>query len=616
MSILLERLTKRFGNLPVVENINLEIAEGEMFVLLGASGSGKSTVLRMIAGLTDPDAGRILLHGRDVTSLPPQQRGTGFVFQNYSIFRHMSVADNIEFGLKIRKVPAAERVRRREELLDMVGLAGLGGRYADQLSGGQRQRVALARALAYEPKVLLLDEPFGALDVKIRAQLRRNLKDIQDRLGITTVLVTHDQEEAFELADRIGVIDRGLLLEVGDPESLYHAPRTLFTATFLGAGVVLAGRVQDGRAVFGSLALPIPAESAHEEGSRVRVLFRPEQVILGTAPPTDGSPILGPGAVIDQTFSGSTRRLRLRLPRLSGARQVAPPAPFGEEGLLVDATAPADTPMTQPDWWVSLRGWHILAPMPQRLLVCDPGEGPTVKLEAASRLAERLWATVTVLGVCREPEGMAELRETLAARAEAAGLGKAEIRVRYGAEADEILAEQSESVYDYVIMGIGGNKPDAERPGNVVTHVLERAKTPVWVVKGQAVPLENILLCTAGGEPGKSDVRVGGRLARNLESAVTLLYVARPAGDAGPVAQSHLERAAATLRSLDVPVSIKIAAAPTPAQGILAQAQSGYGLIIVGRHSPSRGFFGLDDVTRQVLTRADQPVLIVPAEEA
>ncbi|MFN8475867.1 MAG: ATP-binding cassette domain-containing protein [Anaerolineae bacterium] len=615
MSILLERLTKRFGDLPVVENINLEIAQGEMFVLLGASGSGKSTVLRMIAGLTEPDAGRILLHGRDVTSLPPQQRGTGFVFQNYSIFRHMSVADNIEFGLKIRKVPTAERARRRDELLDMVGLAGLGNRYADQLSGGQRQRVALARALAYEPKVLLLDEPFGALDVKIRAQLRRNLKDIQNRLGITTVLVTHDQEEAFELADRIGVIDRGLLLEVGDPESLYHAPRTLFTATFLGAGVVLAGRVQDGQATFGSLALPIPDDVAHDEGSRVRVLFRPEQVVLGAVPPTDGSPILGTGAIIDQTFSGSTRRVRLRLPRLTGARQVAPHTPFGEEGLLVDATIPADMPMTQPDWWVSLRGWHILAPMPQRLLVCDAGVGPTAKLEAARRLAERLWATVTVLGVCRESEDMASIRETLTARAEAAGLNKAEIRVRYGAEADEILAEQSESVYDYVIMGIGGNKPDAERPGGVVTTVLQRAKTPVLVVKGEDVLLDHILLCTAGGEPGKSDVRVGGRLARNIGASVTLLYVARPTGDAGPVTQSHLERAAATLRSLDVPVGINIATAPTPAQGILSQAQSGYGLIVVGRHAPARGLFGLDDVTRQVLTRADQPVLVVPAEE-
>src|SRR5947208_8447139 len=215
MSIVLEQITKRYGNQWVVDNVALEVADKELFVLLGSSGSGKSTILRMIAGLAEPTSGRILLHGRDVTYLTPQKRGTGFVFQNYSIFRHMSVGENIEFGLKIRKVPREERTRKREQLLDLVGLTGLGNRYAHQISGGQQQRVALARGLAYEPNVLLLDEPFGALDVKIRTQLRRSLKEIQDRLAVTTILVTHDQEEAFELADRIGVLDRGRLLEIG-----------------------------------------------------------------------------------------------------------------------------------------------------------------------------------------------------------------------------------------------------------------------------------------------------------------------------------------------------------------------------------------------------------------
>src|SRR5947208_6001342 len=215
MSIRLESLAKSFGGQPVVMPTSLEVRDGELFVLLGASGSGKSTILRMVAGLTAPDGGRIWLRDKDVTCLPPQERGTGFVFQNYSIFRHMSVSENIEFGLKIRKVPREERTRKREQLLDLVGLTGLGNRYAHQISGGQQQRVALARALAYEPNVLLLDEPFGALDVKIRTQLRRSLKEIQDRLAVTTILVTHDQEEAFELADRIGVLDRGRLLEIG-----------------------------------------------------------------------------------------------------------------------------------------------------------------------------------------------------------------------------------------------------------------------------------------------------------------------------------------------------------------------------------------------------------------
>ncbi|HEV7784981.1 MAG TPA: ABC transporter ATP-binding protein, partial [Thermoanaerobaculia bacterium] len=280
MSIRLDQLSKSFGGLRVVKSTSLEVEDSELFVLLGASGSGKSTILRLIAGLSTPDSGHIWLHGRDVTDLQPQERGIGFVFQNYSIFRHMSVAENIEFPLKIRKVARAERETKREQLLDLVGLGGLGNRYAHQLSGGQQQRVALARALVHEPSVLLLDEPFGALDVKIRGQLRRNLKEIQRQLRVTAILVTHDQEEAFELADRVGLMERGELLEVGQPEELYARPHTLFGATFLGAGTVLVGRARDGAARLGSLSLPIPPEVEHEDDVRVRVLIRPEQVAL------------------------------------------------------------------------------------------------------------------------------------------------------------------------------------------------------------------------------------------------------------------------------------------------------------------------------------------------
>src|SRR5947207_3212411 len=342
MSIVLENISKRFGGQWVVDNVSLEVADKELFVLLGSSGSGKSTILRMIAGLTEPTGGRVMLHGSDVTNLPPQKRGTGFVFQNYSIFRHMTVGENIEFGLRIRKSPKEERTRRREQLLDLVGLAGLGARFAHQLSGGQQQRVALARALAYEPDVLLLDEPFGALDVKIRSQLRRSLKEIQQRLGVTTILVTHDQEEAFELADRIGVIDRGRLLEVGASETLYAHPKSLFAATFLGAGTVLVGRAEKGQARFGELTLPIPAESPHEEGARVQLLFRPEQVVLGSDASPPDAPVVVKGTIVEESFGGPLRRLRVRLPRSPGTRQLAPPPAFGEESLLVDATMPSE----------------------------------------------------------------------------------------------------------------------------------------------------------------------------------------------------------------------------------------------------------------------------------
>jgi sulfate transport system ATP-binding protein len=230
VSIVLDRLTKLYAGRRVVDGVSLEVGDGELFVLLGSSGSGKSTVLRLIAGLAREDEGTITLFGRDVTGLAAQERGVGFVFQNYSIFRHMTVTRNIEFGLRLRRVPRSERKRRSDELLELIGLGGLGGRFAHELSGGQQQRVALARALAYEPRVLLLDEPFGALDAKIRIQLRRTLREIQRALKVTTILVTHDQDEAFELGDRIGVVEQGRLLEVGSAEAHYARPHSFCIA--------------------------------------------------------------------------------------------------------------------------------------------------------------------------------------------------------------------------------------------------------------------------------------------------------------------------------------------------------------------------------------------------
>ncbi len=240
MSITLEQVSKDYDDANALADVTAQIGDGELFVLLGPSGSGKSTLLRAIAGLTPLDHGRIVLHGRDVTNLGARDREVGFVFQNYALFRHMSVADNVEFALRARRVRAAARKRRRE-LLDLVALQGYEARLPSELSGGQQQRVALARALAHEPRVLLLDEPFGALDAKIREELRRAIREIQRAVGITTMLVTHDQEEAFSMADRIGVMDRGRLQEVGEPRSLYERPGTRFVATFLGAANLLLG---------------------------------------------------------------------------------------------------------------------------------------------------------------------------------------------------------------------------------------------------------------------------------------------------------------------------------------------------------------------------------------
>ena len=617
MSIVLDRLSKRFGAQVIVDQVSLEVTDGELFVLLGASGSGKSTILRLIAGLTPVDSGRIVLHGTDVTHLPPQRRGTGFVFQNYSIFRHMNVGDNIEFGLKIRKAPAAERQRRRDELLDLVGLAGLGSRYADQLSGGQRQRVALARALAYEPNVLLLDEPFGALDVKIRAQLRRSLKEIQQRLRVTTILVTHDQEEAFELADRIGVIERGHLLEVGAPETLYRQPRSPFVATFLGAGSVLVGRVADRQARFGPVALPLPEAAELEVNAPVQALIRPEDVTLTAAPPGEGEPVLGQGSITEQSFTGPLRRVRVRLPRLAGVRQIAPPLPFGEEGLLVDAVVPADAPVPGHAVWVSLRRWHILDKPQPRVLVYDRGVGALGPLSLAQTLAERWQASVTALGVATRAEQAESLRAPLLRRLAEAGLHVAELRIAHGAVAQQIALEQAHTLYEVCIVP-ASDHPDRQPTelGDTVIDLLRSIDTPLLVVKEKVLALERVLICTAAGEPGKSDVRVGGRLARQLGAAVTLLHVPRAGAEPGPLAQAHLERAVATLRALDIPADVRYGQAPTPARGVLAEvAQREYGLIVVGGHGPqSRSLFSRDDVTLQILAGTDKPVLVVPAD--
>src|SRR3954453_7865690 len=253
MSITLDKDTKRYQGTPVVNDVSLEVAEGEFYVLLGPSGSGKSTLLRAIAGLTGAEHGRIALQGNAVAHVAARQRGVGLVFQNYALFKHMTVGENIEFALRVRRMKAADRRERRKELLRLVALEGMDDRLPTQLSGGQQQRVAVARALAHKPQVLLLDEPFGALDAKIREELRRTIRAVQRELGITTVLVTHDQEEAFALAATIGVMNHGRLLEVGHPHDLYAQPATRFVATFLGAANLLLGhQARNGGIHFGN----------------------------------------------------------------------------------------------------------------------------------------------------------------------------------------------------------------------------------------------------------------------------------------------------------------------------------------------------------------------------
>jgi sulfate/thiosulfate transport system ATP-binding protein len=239
--ITLDAVSKRFGDYEALRDVSLDVPEGSLTALLGPSGSGKSTLLRVIAGLEAPDGGRVIIDGQDATPLPAQRRGIGFVFQHYAAFKHMTVRENVAFGLRIRKRPKAQIDAKVDELLAIVGLKGHHERYPSQLSGGQRQRMALARALAIEPRVLLLDEPFGALDAKVRADLRDWLRRLHDEVHVTTVLVTHDQEEAMEVADRIAVINEGRLEQVGAPRELYECPANGFVMSFLGPVARLGG---------------------------------------------------------------------------------------------------------------------------------------------------------------------------------------------------------------------------------------------------------------------------------------------------------------------------------------------------------------------------------------
>jgi sulfate transport system ATP-binding protein len=227
-------VTKRFGEFVALDNVSLAIASGSLTALLGPSGSGKSTLLRVIAGLEKPEAGEVLINGETVTAVPPQSRGVGMVFQHYAAFKHMTVWENVAFGMKVRRRPRAEIRERVGDLLRLVGLEGLGERYPAQLSGGQRQRMGLARALAVEPAVLLLDEPFGALDARVRKELRAWLRRLHDETHVTTVIVTHDQEEAMDVADRIAVMNRGAIEQTGKPRDLYEHPANEFVMTFIG----------------------------------------------------------------------------------------------------------------------------------------------------------------------------------------------------------------------------------------------------------------------------------------------------------------------------------------------------------------------------------------------
>ena len=309
-------LSKSFKGTRVLEDVSFDVAEGEALVLLGASGSGKTTILRIIAGLERPDAGRVLIHGRDVTELPARERGVGVIFQSYALFPRMTVEQNVGYGLRIRGSRRAEVRAEVERLLELVRLSDHRRRkYPSQLSGGQQQRVAIARTLAYRPQVLLFDEPFGALDAQTRVRLRREIRGLLGEVNVPAVFITHDQEEALELGDRIAVLHAGRLEQVGTPAEVYNRPETEYVATFLGAANLLLGVVSGRRVEIGTVGFEAPEEVGRfEEGQPVKLVFRPEDAHLSlTGALPEGCRRLANGVVEEKHFVGAYERLTVRL---------------------------------------------------------------------------------------------------------------------------------------------------------------------------------------------------------------------------------------------------------------------------------------------------------------
>ena len=314
VKVTLENVTKRFGDVIAADDVNLTINDGEFFTFLGPSGCGKTTSMRMIAGLEYPTSGKVYYDGEDVTQMPSFKRNTGMVFQNYALWPHMKVDENVAYGLEVRKIPKDEVAKTVKDVLDLVGLAGMGDRFPNQLSGGQQQRVALARVLVIEPGILLLDEPLSNLDAKLRVEMREEIKSIQRKLGITTIYVTHDQEEAMAVSDRIAIQDHGRIVQVGTPKEIYDRPENLFIATFIGKGALIEGMVEEvGETIkvnIGSSTLEgvNTGRTPLEKAQHVACVIRPESFFLKE--PDEPSNMLE-GIIEWSAFVGPTTEVKI-----------------------------------------------------------------------------------------------------------------------------------------------------------------------------------------------------------------------------------------------------------------------------------------------------------------
>lgn len=331
VEVRLEQLTRTYGTVVALDGLNLTIEPGELVALLGPSGCGKTTALRLLAGLEDADAGRVVVAGKDLTRLSANKRNIGMVFQAYSLFPHMTALQNVAFGLRLRHVSSAERKKVASETLELVGLSAQSHRYAHQMSGGQQQRVALARALAIKPEVLLLDEPLSALDAKVRAQLRDEIRRVQLEVGTTTLFVTHDQEEALAIADRVGVMRAGQLEQLGSPSEVYGRPQTAFVAEFVGLSNRLAAEVKGGMALVRGVVVPL-VDPATPEGPAMAIV-RPEAFSLAGHTDAESGPLVG--HVIATAFLGAVSRISVDL---GGGVTVLAQLPTGDAGAYPAGT--------------------------------------------------------------------------------------------------------------------------------------------------------------------------------------------------------------------------------------------------------------------------------------
>ncbi|HXV76985.1 MAG TPA: ATP-binding cassette domain-containing protein, partial [Candidatus Polarisedimenticolaceae bacterium] len=569
-------------------------------------------------GLTQADAGRVVLRGKDVTGDAPQRRGVGMVFQQYALFGHMSVADNVEFPLKIRRVDARERARRRDQLLELVGLVGYQRRFPIQLSGGQQQRVALARALAHNPQVLLLDEPFGALDARIRTELRRNLQEIRRELRVTTIFVTHDQEEAVELADRLGVMNFGRLLEVGTADELYLRPKTEFVATFLGKANLFVGECSADEVKLGAARFPLETRSnADPPQRRVQVLFRPEDVAVKLTRDALDWPLLGEAVVENVEFAGSSERLRLRMPAEPGVRAIAPAVPFGADYLLVDATRSQHLARRYPlavgdRAWIGVRRLHALAHRGLSFAVVDRGRFVTSgAIEYAGTIARLCHARVSI--VVSNGHGAAGVDRAQAAR-ERLGSGLASVTA-HGVESESraFVRELDRIRPDLVVVP----RVDLdERFG--LEDLLAADLRSVLVARAGASAPRRVILCTAAGDAAKADIVVAGRILRHFGSPVTILTVVQPGDpvDREQLVRFHdLSRRTLQLHGLDAVSEIVDG---EPREWIARRARDeGHDLVVLG--APPAEADARTRFTRQAIELTDQvdiPLLIVNAGEA